>query len=130
MPEPMPADRTFPQSLSPVLVLDRDRPTASLPVPLTSFVGREREILAVADLLRREGVRLVTLIGPGGVGKTRLALRAAEAVGGDLVDAVRFVDLSPLADPSLVLPAIAQALGLPTAGNQSVARQLAAWLAP
>ena len=60
------------------------RPWPPLPTPLTSFVGREREVEGVCALLRRDGVRLVTLTGPGGVGKTRLALRVAEELAGGL----------------------------------------------
>jgi predicted ATPase len=84
----------------------------SLPVPLTNFVGREREVTAAA-LLLAGGTRLLTLTGPGGCGKTRLALAIAERVARGDVDArthpdgVAFVDLSPVADPSLVAAAIA-----------------------
>jgi predicted ATPase len=79
---------------------------ARLPVSLTSFVGRERELAEVRGLLRRN--RLLTLTGPGGIGKTRLALEVARA----RADAA-FVDLAPVADSSLVAAAIATALGIP-----------------
>jgi predicted ATPase/transcriptional regulator with XRE-family HTH domain len=84
-----------------------------LPDPPTSLIGREHEAAEVAHLLRREGgSRLITLSGPGGVGKTRLALAAAAAVRGVFRDGVVFVDLSPVRDPALVPTAICQALGL------------------
>jgi non-specific serine/threonine protein kinase len=100
-----------------------------LPASPTSFVGREREVAVLTALLCRDGVRLVTLTGPGGVGKTRLALRVAADLAAEFADGARFVDLSPLVDPDLVLPTIAQALGLRRAGDQPVAEELAAWLA-
>jgi predicted ATPase/DNA-binding NarL/FixJ family response regulator len=86
----------------------------ALPVPLTSFVGRERELAAVRARLRDPGVRLLTLTGPGGTGKTRLALQAARAPdrGGRFADGAWFVDLAPLADAALVPQAIATALGV------------------
>src|SRR5688500_3848422 len=77
------------------------RPPVQLPVPLTSFVGRERQIAVVGDRLRNPGVRLVTLTGPGGVGKTRLALRVAEEVAADFPDGVWFVVLAAIRDPAL-----------------------------
>ena len=83
----------------------------NLPVPATPFLGREREIDEVAALLRRPDVRLVTLTGPGGSGKTRLSLQAAAAAADDYDHGVWWVPLASLADPRLVENAAAQALG-------------------
>ncbi|CAA9568860.1 MAG: hypothetical protein AVDCRST_MAG49-3384 [uncultured Thermomicrobiales bacterium] len=98
------------------------------PCPPTPLVGRAREVAAVAALLREGGARLVTLTGPGGVGKTRLALRAAEELRGDFADGARFVNLSALVNPELVLPEIVRALGLVGTDDRPVAERLAAWL--
>ena len=83
----------------------------NLPVPATPFLGREREIDQIAALLRRPDVRLVTLTGPGGSGKTRLSLQAAAAAADDYDRGVWWVPLASLADPALVETAAAQALG-------------------
>lgn len=84
----------------------------TFPRPLTSLIGRHRDTEEITDLLRHEGTRLVTLTGPGGVGKTRLAIDAAEHLTDSFAGGVVFVDLSPLRDPTLVLPSIARDLGL------------------
>jgi predicted ATPase/DNA-binding CsgD family transcriptional regulator len=85
---------------------------STLPLQLTSLIGREREVAAACTLLLRPEVRLLTLTGTAGVGKTRLALAIASEVKGNFADGVCFVSLAPLADADLVLPTIVQALGL------------------
>ena len=111
-----------PSAASPPQGLDR------LPVPMTSLVGREREVAAVGRLLSRQDVRLVTLTGPGGVGKTRLSVRVAEELLGSFPDGAAFVPLASIRDPALVLPAIAATLGVREARDQPVSAQLVAHL--
>ncbi len=90
----------------------------NLPTQLTPLIGREQEIQAVCSLLRHPEVRLVTLTGPGGVGKTRLSLQVATELLDGFADGICFVPLAPLRDPDLVVPIIAQVLGLKEANEQ------------
>lgn len=92
----------------------------NLPVPLTQFIGREQEVAAVCAELSRPEVRLLNLLGMGGVGKTRLSLEVAREMHPRFGDGVCFVPLAPIRDPDLVLPTIAQALKLQEAGGQPV----------
>src|SRR4030095_10399828 len=85
---------------------------AFLPLPLTVLIGRDADMEALGQWLADPVLRLITLIGPGGVGKTRLVLELARAMAEDGSVRVRFVSLPPLRDPAFVAPAIAEALGL------------------
>ncbi len=89
----------------------------NLPMQLTSFVGREKELVDVARLLLDS--RLVTLTGAGGAGKTRLAIEVAARTGPDRRDGVHYVDLAPITDPDVVPTAVARALGLPDQPGRS-----------
>jgi predicted ATPase/transcriptional regulator with XRE-family HTH domain len=103
-------------------------PRHNLPLQLTSLVGREHEVVTVTALLRQDAVRLVTLTGPGGIGKTRLALAAAAGLADAFAHGVWFVRLARLTDPALVLPTIAQTLGLQVAGSRPIEEVLRAYL--
>jgi predicted ATPase/DNA-binding CsgD family transcriptional regulator len=100
---------------------------AALPSPLTPFVGRVAERAALTDALREH--RLVTAVGPGGVGKTRLALSVAADVAGRFADGVFYVDLVPVTDALMIAPAIADALGLGERQDRSAADNVLSWLA-
>src|SRR5262245_53393956 len=89
-----------------------------LPTPLTSLVGRDREVGAVLSLLERPELRLLTLTGPGGAGKTRLALAVSARLLDRFEDGVFFVDLATLRDPDLVPSTIARALGVHESGDE------------
>src|SRR5215204_5661826 len=111
---------------SPVIAISDERPARaqSLPQPLTSLIGRERELADVRDLLRQPEVRLVTLIGAGGVGKTRLVLSAAAEVADSFDDGVTFIPLAPIGSATLVSITIARAVGVREGGGRSLRDRL------
>jgi predicted ATPase/DNA-binding CsgD family transcriptional regulator len=98
-----------------------------LPAPLTSFVGRAAERAALADAVQQR--RLVTAVGPGGVGKTRLALAVAADVAERFDDGVWYVDLVPVSDPAMIAPAVAAALGVGEQSGRSIDETVIARLA-
>jgi predicted ATPase/class 3 adenylate cyclase len=118
LPDQFPALRSLPY-----------HPT-NLPVPLTSLIGRERELAAVKRMFREQAVRLVTLTGPGGSGKTRLALAIATDLLATFPDGVFFIDLAVLRDPDLVLPTIASVLKVRDRPSEPLRETLVAFLAP
>jgi predicted ATPase len=95
-----------------------------LPAQLTPLVGRKQELEEVCALLRSEQTRLVTLSGPGGVGKTRLGIRVAEELAGEFADGVCFVPLTPVRKADLVLSSIARTLGLRELGEEPLSERL------
>ena len=107
-----------------------DSPAAALPLPspLTSFVGRDAERAALTEALGTH--RLVTAVGPGGIGKTRLALSVVTEVAGSYADGAWYTDLVPVTDPAMIAPAIAAALGLGERQGASSEDTVLGWLAP
>jgi class 3 adenylate cyclase len=106
-----------PASVAPLQQILVTHPT-NLPDEPTPFIGREREIAAVSELVRRPNVRLVTLTGPGGTGKTRLALQVGAALLYEFAGGVFFVSLGSIDDPALVAPSIAATLGVKETGGK------------
>lgn len=101
----------------------------NLPIPRTALIGRESEAAALRRMLGRADVRLVTLTGPGGIGKTRLAVQVASEIAGEFPGGVCFVPLAPVADRGLIASTIAQAVGARETGNQSPQENLKEYLA-
>ncbi len=115
------------------LVEGQVRPAAprpnNLPLQRTAFIGREPEAATLRQLLSRTDIRLVTLTGPGGIGKTRLALQVAGEVAIEFPAGVCFVPLSAVGDPSLIASTIAQAVGVRETGSQSAQESLQEYIA-
>jgi predicted ATPase/DNA-binding XRE family transcriptional regulator len=103
-------------------------PVYEVPTPPTSLVGREHEVATLSTLLRAEDVRLLTLIGPGGVGKTRLAIEVARRSQEVFADGVVFVPLAPLRDPELVPSVLAETLGVKDVADRSLLDALKRYL--
>lgn len=110
-------------------LLTAKQPAIHLPQPPTALVGRESEQREINDLLAQKSVRLVTLTGPGGTGKTRLGMAVGYALADDFPDGVYFVDLAPISDAVLVMTTIAHALGIREGGGRPPFENLKEYLA-
>src|SRR5262249_15005506 len=100
------------------------KPPFHLPLPRSPLLGREREVAAIQQLLRRPGGGVVPLTGTAGTGKTRLARQVAAGLRDDLPDGIFWVDLAPIRDPHLVTSAVAQVLGVRETGGIPLAQGL------
>ena len=99
-------------------------PCHNLPVSTTTIIGREQEMALIHELLEREDTRMLTLTGPGGTGKTRLAIQVVINLKNGYADGIYFVDLAPIREPDLVLAAVARTLGLRETTNKSLRESL------
>ena len=112
-----PFDLSDGRGLSPAKIA---RKRHDLPVPRTSLVGREQQVMEATELLLRQDVRLLSLTGPGGAGKTRLAVAVATAMTDRFTAGVQFVSLASIAQPDLVATALADALELQKVTNRTI----------
>jgi predicted ATPase/DNA-binding NarL/FixJ family response regulator len=117
----------FPQQPSNQLI-ETPTPNHNLPASPTPLVGREEELASVVQMLRRPDVRLLTLIGPPGIGKTRLSIQAASTLLDTFPHGLFFVPLAPITDPDLVIPTIAQVVGAKEVSGQPLLKTLQAYL--
>lgn len=108
--------------------VERDEPQHNLPIQLTSFVGREREVAAIRRLLTDESRRLLTLTGVGGGGKTRLAIQVGADLLSEYPDGVWLVEFASLADPILAPKTVARSLGVDERPGQPITETLVAAL--
>lgn len=102
----------------------------TLPTPLTRLIGREADVLTLQSRLQDDNIRWLTLTGPGGVGKTRLAIAVSATLIDAFVDGVVFVDLTPVTDPDLVVPVVAAALGVRESAEERLVETLSTFLSP
>jgi predicted ATPase/DNA-binding XRE family transcriptional regulator/Tfp pilus assembly protein PilF len=115
---------------TPAQPLGKDHSTASLPahtilpIPLTPLLGRTEQVALVLQQIERSDIRILTLLGPGGVGKTRLALQVAMTLSDTFVDGVHFVPLTSIQEPGLIVAAIAHAFGVKDSGEESLLNRL------
>jgi non-specific serine/threonine protein kinase len=123
---PTPAYRVAAAPTPSIAPLDH-QPAGNLPAAVSSFIGRSRELAEVRSLLLQPDVRLLTLTGPGGSGKTRLALEAARAFAPQLRDGAWFIDLAPITEPSQAPAAILQAVGVAADSHAAPRDTLLAW---
>ncbi|HEU4348863.1 MAG TPA: LuxR C-terminal-related transcriptional regulator, partial [Actinoplanes sp.] len=114
----MPDRRALSRRAAELARAERSRPAPGLPAPLTTFIGRVRERAELGETVKKH--RQVTAVGPGGVGKTRLALAVAAEAAGDFADGVWFVDLVPITDPGRVGAAVAAAVGVGEQPGRSI----------
>jgi len=98
----------------------KPEPMWKVPTTFTPLIGREQDVVTLCELLKRPEVRLVTLLGTGGIGKTRLSFQVAKEMRTHFVDGVCVVALAPVTEPDLVVPTIAQELGIQEVGGQSI----------
>jgi serine/threonine protein kinase/tetratricopeptide (TPR) repeat protein len=119
------------ESRSTVMIEAAKQPVHNLPVQLTSFIGRKDEIKEISQLLSQDSCRLLTLVGPGGIGKTRLAIEVAAQNLADYSDGICYVPMAPVPSPDFILTTIADALGLSlhTHGSVDPKNQLLDYLA-